>query len=619
MSGWVGNWMSSGGDGDSAAAAAASAAAAATAATSANASATAALAAAKTYTTTTAGLAATTSGQVFLVSTASANVYIVYSNTSGTAALIGYLNIANGVYYTNSVPTGYAYAIIDDYGHVAFGIKADGTVQTQTATTNALTTTTLNGSLTQYLAILAPSITNLDAAAYAWSIIDDYKRVALAVLSDGAVQASTINTALANITQATVSNLTATTINNTPVSSLIQNGAGYFESEINHVVEYGQSLSVGYSSLPVISTSASFDSLKFNGGVRPVDGNLRTALLPLIETADSTNTYGETPCSGTSDAIKGLILSENGISYTQQNYQLLFSADGVSNQTIAQLSNPTGAPFVGLKASIQAGFTVAQGLGKTYTMGALTYTQGENDQGVTAQNTFRDALEALRVQTQTYANSVTGRSDILPMICYQISDHIANRYPAIGLAYLDASKIYPNVHLATPMYIFPYQSDLIHLTADSSKKLGLYYGLVYKRVVIDQAAWDSLRPISKFAQGSVAQIKFHVPRGKLVFDTTLVALNTNYGFNLKRADGTDVSITVSITGPDTVKILASENIGTGYKLQYAFYSNVAGNGAGPVSGPRGNLRDTQGDSIAFTVNGASYPMHNWCVLFEEIF
>ena len=205
------------------------------------------------------------------------------------------------------------------------------------------------------------------------------------------------------------------------------------------------------------------------------------------------------------------------------------------------------------------------------------------------------------------------------MICYQISDHIANRYPTIGLAFLAASIQYSNIYLATPMYIFTYQGDLIHLTNTGSKELGLYYGLVYKRVVIDQTGWEPLRPISKFAQGPAAIVRFNVPRGHLVFDTTLVAMNTNYGFTLKRADDTTVSITVSIVGPDTVKILATENIGTGYKLQYAFYSNVPGNGAGPISGPRGNLRDTQGDSISFTVNGTPYPMYNWCVLFEEIF
>ena len=38
--------------------------------------------------------------------------------------------------------------------------------------------------------------------------------------------------------------------------------------------------------------------------------------------------------------------------------------------------------------------------------------------------------------------------------------------------------------------------------------------------------------------------------------------------------------------------------------------------SGRLYGPRGNLRDSQGDSIKITIQNETYPIHNWCYQFD---
>ena len=38
--------------------------------------------------------------------------------------------------------------------------------------------------------------------------------------------------------------------------------------------------------------------------------------------------------------------------------------------------------------------------------------------------------------------------------------------------------------------------------------------------------------------------------------------------------------------------------------------------SGRIHGPRGNLRDSQGDSLSITIQGKDYPIHNWCYQFD---
>ena len=308
-------------------------------------------------------------------------------------------------------------------------------------------------------------------------------------------------------------------------------------------------------------------------------------------------------------------MTEDGLAYTDINYQMLLSAPGYGATTIGQLSQGT-AHYNRLIAQATYGLALATAASKTYAVQAVAWVQGESNYGGTPQATYTAALNTLITNLNTDIKAVTGQTKNIPLISYQISTHKVggSATPIIALAQLEVAQSNALATISTPMYIMDYQGvDDYHITSVSSRLLGAYMGLAYKRVVIDGLAWKPVMPLSSIKSGAIAVVKFNTPSGRLVFDTSLVALNTNYGFELVDSGGTALTInSVSISGPNSVKIVAAASIPAGAKLRYA-WSGLTATG---VTGPRGNLRDTQGDSIVFDPNGMNRPMHNWCVIFE---
>jgi hypothetical protein len=554
------------------------------------------------YTTTAAGLAGTTADQIFLLSTANFQIYSVYRNNAGTAQLLGSLNVADGSLFANENLINFAWSVIDNIGNAAIGVKNNGTFEAAVANIDNLTVESINSVTSSSLTLITSSVIEETPSGYQWSVQDDDGFAAIGIKNDGTFEAAI----------ADVETIIVDEINGVPAEEIIDGSyplsqRNSFIAEVNHIPTYGQSLSILGD--PVITTTQAYDNIEFNIA--------QTAFSPLTGIVPPMGT-GETPAPGTGHAIKQLIASENSILYTDQAYQLLFSVDGESGTSVAQLSKPS-TPYSRLMASVQAGFDVSQGLGKSFNVPAITWTQGETDlDNNTSADSYKSTLTTFLNDFNTDAKAITSQSNDVKMIMYQMATHkyFSETYPSIALAQLAFSKENPKAYMAAPMYQFDYVDNL-HVDGASAKKLGFYYGLVYKRVIVDGQSWKPLMPISKYKQGSVAIIKFHVPYGKLVFDTTTVASNTNYGFNLFNSGGTELTISsVSITGPNTVKIVAASSIPSGAKLRYAFYGSGT---AGRTNGPRGNLRDTQGTSIVFDPSGLNYPAHNWCVMFEEIF
>lgn len=390
--------------------------------------------------------------------------------------------------------------------------------------------------------------------------------------------------------------------------------------DITHILTYGQSLSQGYFNKPVLSGHQRYASLRFAGGVRAQDGMqgddphaAYASFVPLIETR--ADYKAETPTSGTLDMAMQLIEQENLQDHTQLPYRFLGSAPGEGSTDLLQLSKP-GQYYSRLVRDISEGERLASAEGKTYGVGAITWTQGESDDSDdTPISDYVTRLRLLRNNIDNDAKSITGQTADVELIAYQLS---ANRsfgqpYPHIALALLKASHEDPHIHLAAPMYLFRYV-DGRHTDARSSQWLGAYYGLVLKRILIDHAQWAPLEPMSWQRDGDVATVRFKVPVPPLQWDTTQVAGNSNYGFSLRLPSGASLPIrSVSIVGADRVQITAAVPIPPGTQVEYAF--DGAGM-AGSRYGPRGNLRDSQGDAIQFDNGREIKRMDNWCVIFH---
>jgi len=534
------------------------------------------------YADTTAALAETVDGDYFsIVSTDSVGYLDLYLNDSGSAVFqkqypsSGYLESATESIDQRVIPE-FEWSIFDSSGRIAAGVKSNGTFAVAKLEDNN-----------------NPNYELPDG--FSWGLLDVKGAVVLGVKSNGTVvNGSMITSKINNVASIGLG---------LPLSE------GYFASEVAHKISYGQSLSIGVSGSPAITTAQEQNNVTFDSGL--------TAYIPLVEPAYGGEPDTETLCAGSSNAINTLIKNENGTSYKNQSYKLLASCAGEGGYSISGLEKG-GIIYPRITDQITAGKSIANAANESYSLQAVDWVQGESDYNAgTSRAVYESALSGLLADIDADAKAITSQDDDVKMLTYQTASHIARgeTYPTIALAQLDAIKNNPNIYGACPSYIFQYVGDNVHMTNNSYRLMGLYFGLAYKRAVIDKANPDVVRPISIKTDENRIYLKFNVPVKPLKFDITQVTKNTNYGFTV--LDNLDTEVTQAaepvIINNDTVKLTLNTNAVAGMKIQYAFYGTGSGE-TGSFDGARGNLRDSQGDYVQ--VDGSK--LHNYSFIFEEI-
>jgi hypothetical protein len=142
---------------------------------------------------------------------------------------------------------------------------------------------------------------------------------------------------------------------------------------------------------------------------------------------------------------------------------------------------------------------------------------------------------------------------------------------------------------------------------------------VIGRVVYENKPWKPLSPKWAVIQGSTIYVKFYVPVGPLVLDTTSLTDSAvpgaKFGFEYFDSSGAPPTVSaVSIVGSaqDTVQITlsAAPTSTTGRQIRYA-YTQGDGQSTQPGGSIRGNLRDS--DSTA-SIFGRPW-LWNWCCHF----
>lgn len=366
-----------------------------------------------------------------------------------------------------------------------------------------------------------------------------------------------------------------------------------FTADLNMFQITGQSLAEGGVGAPV-TTVQEYDNVMFT--LRELNP---TAYVPAV----NVTTNLETPMYGQIGHVKDLLAGQSGAS----GYQMLGCNNGLGSASILILAK--GQPtFTAAMSQVAAAKTIADGLGKTFKFRAVSFVQGEADNAMSRAD-YALQIKKLASQYNEQGKRNAKQPDDVIFITSQVT---SNTLPNVALAQLDAAIENTLVYLSTPLYPFNFDVDGRHLVAESSKILGGYMGLVYKKVLFDGVNWKPLMPISHTQSGNDVTITFHVPEGSLVLDTTLIQAQTNYGFSACDSGGVDIPISsVTLVDTDKVKITTSSPIPSGGWVNYAQVAQTA-----PIRslGGCGNLRDSQGDTLTYR----SWPMHNWCVIFREV-
>lgn len=377
--------------------------------------------------------------------------------------------------------------------------------------------------------------------------------------------------------------------------------------DVNHILGTGQSLSVGAVGSPPLSLTQPFANVKLAGGIFD-DGGAR-AYVPLVEGDfyPGTTTAVETMSS----ALANLVTQLAGGSHV-----VLASQHGIGGQPYSAIKKGGSlAAYATGMGQLDAGASIAQGLGKSYVVRAVTCVHGESDHDL--RNTeYQTELIAWQADYEADVRARTGQSEAVPMFHTQISSW--QRLDGATTSIIPGQQL--GAHVAAPgkvvlvgaKYHLPYAADGVHLTNAGYQHMGEDYAKAYRRVILEGKTWEPLRPKSVTRSGNVITVTFFVPSPPLVLDTTLVSDPGNKGFEYAD-DASSATITsVALAGPDSVAItLSAAPTGANPHVRYAWTATPNAL-SGVTTGPRGNLRDSDA-----TPSLHGFALYNWCVHFDE--
>lgn len=390
------------------------------------------------------------------------------------------------------------------------------------------------------------------------------------------------------------------TLNGYKVDRLVYGPRATFDAELPMLLNYGQSLAAG--PVGAITTAQEYDSVCF-----PAHSTSPSAYAPATAANGSEGGNREIPSFGSCAMTKSLILSEDGIAFNQQKYQLLIGNAAYGGYSIAQLEKGT-APYAELIGQVQAGYGIAQAAGRRFVVSAMNWVHGPGNFNsgyryyLARQMKLADDIDA-------DCRSITKQGrPVYTIVSQSASQGAAFRRP-VPLAQLEASLRSDKIILAAPEYMFTYLPDglQVHITPASTRIMGAYLGLAYKRTIVDGKKWEPLRPEKIDVQGRVIYVRFN--RSGLVFDTTLVPAQAQRGFSLVDTLGNDNPLSsIEVVQPDTVRMVAASMPKPGSVL---WLGGATATGITNYAGGASNLRDSQGDTISFD----GYPLHNWAAVF----
>lgn len=383
--------------------------------------------------------------------------------------------------------------------------------------------------------------------------------------------------------------------------------------DINGILSTGQSLSIGSGGDPILSASQPYANLKFPGGPMSTASGLN-AFVPLTEDGV------ETMSSGLANLVTKMAREEVliGQSPSQSSHDMVVSGHGVLGVAYEALKKGgSTSSYANGMAQAQAGFNLAKAQGKSYAVRAVTNVHGESDHQAGSTRYEQDLFE-WQSNYQTDLKAITGQAEPIPMFHTQFSSWTAygSTTSVVAQDQLRAHIDGPGkIILVGAKYHLHYSNDGIHLVNDGYRHMGEYYAKAYRRVVLEGKPWEPVRPMTITRVGAVVTARMYVPAPPLVIDTTLVTDPGHYGFEWSDDGGpSKPTITsVAITAPDTVVITLSATPTAGNKrLRYA-YTGTAGAKAGPTTGPRGNLRDSDN-----TPSRNGEKLYNWTVHFDAV-
>ena len=279
-------------------------------------------------------------------------------------------------------------------------------------------------------------------------------------------------------------------------------------------------------------------------------------------------------------------------------------------------------PYQKLLNDINSAYQSAKDRNWDFDIPAICWMQGETDVNSYPGTNYKELLLQFAKDINSDVKKITGQKLNIEIICYQTNsltraehfNSLAYHCPETEVAQTQLELIRDSsvFHASGPTYPYNCVNDIIHIDGKGQMMHGILAALPAHDIITHQKNKRGLLPLTVKSNNMEINIEFSVPKSPLVFDTIRVAKVDNYGFSVITPDDRNIIREVYIHN-NSVHLLCTEQP-KDCKVRYAVNGDYMKSGR--LHGPRGNLRDSQGDSLTIEIQGEKNPIHNWCYQFD---
>ena len=295
---------------------------------------------------------------------------------------------------------------------------------------------------------------------------------------------------------------------------------------------------------------------------------------------------------------------------------------GGSDGTIISHLGKGTKPYKKLLHDIKTAYQSAIDKGLSFEIPALCWMQGETDVNSYPGTNYRELLLQFTKDINDDVKLITKQQKDIEIICYQTNAITRAKHfnplayhcieTEVPQAQLELVRDNPAFHASGPVYPYDCVNEIIHIDGLGQKRHGVLVALTALDIIKNQKNKRGLLPVKAKCHETEIVIDFQVPSPPLVFDTIQVAKADCFGFSVITPDNRNIAKAISING-NKIHIRCSE---PAHKCRVRYAVNGEYMKSGRLHGPRGNLRDSQGDSLSIIILEKDYPVYNWCYQFD---
>lgn len=382
---------------------------------------------------------------------------------------------------------------------------------------------------------------------------------------------------------------------------------------------YGQSLALGEEATRITD----FDSLRINYNGRIVTQNLDYVFGYIDDDISRQNFKKFIRYNKRSFELSAYRMAEKlATQLGEDTIICIFTGGtGMSKITIMNKTTPIYDKFL---YELEQAYKKAKDRGWDFYVPAICWMQGESDIIEYSDYDYKQLLKEFQENINNDIQKITNQTNNIPFITYQ-SNVItraeffnANNYESTEMTvpqtYVDLIREDTMFWASGPTYPYTFVNEKLHIDGIGQQHMGYLDAIAVMNIIKKEGKTFGVTPTSIISEKNDVLIKFNVPCPPLVIDTILVCPIEHYGFSVITKENKD--ILTSITIEDDIVRLSCSQSPIDCMVRYAV--NGESMKSGNIHGPRGNLRDSQGEKEKFSIGKKTYPVYNWAYQFNML-